>query len=517
MAEGESESAINIRLMGFLLQQMAENERGNKARAKMASQEAAQGPSATRAPATSEARPEAADGAQTGVSAAGSHAPGRAEAPPPAEEAQGSAGGAHAAPAGSMAARALGTIAEEPESEESVDPSPRAPPKRKSKGGEDGRRKEAPPASDRNAAIQGCPVPKRAAASPRNALRKAVPAHRKERPQGKLAKNERTTSSEDLSDEIWEQEERTKKLRRKREARRAAKLKEQRKAREHAASKKQAGGRRTKEESSSSSTSYSDSYYDSESPEVARKRCRRSSKGPSRSRSMGPRGGAQSPDLNQNRRGSRSRSGSGRKEQPGHSEAWSGTANRHKEEDKGGSGKGAPQPSKAENFHEAYANKGFYRTAGGSSSFQETRSGSRTEAGREPPARAVEWLEEQARIRNLHKFTQYWHYPKGWPPSYYVDGELYCPPKVEGQAREHFEGAKGLIFNFLDRSYKYVGQHGTVPFKQHWEPFPFPQKGHKTKGKGKPFNKQPRRDEGRLEEEERGRAEGDSAARNWFT
>ena len=173
-----------------------------------------------------------------------------------------------------MAARALGPIAEEPESEESVDPSPRALPKRKSKGGEDGRRKEAPPGTDKNAAIQGGPVPKSAAAPPRIAPRKTGPAHRKERPQGKPAKSGRTTSSEELSDEIWKLDERTTNLRRKRDARRAAKLKEEKRARERAASKKQAGGSRAKEESSSSSSYSSYSYDDSESPEVARKRYR---------------------------------------------------------------------------------------------------------------------------------------------------------------------------------------------------------------------------------------------------
>eukprot|EP00972_Heterocapsa_arctica_P000141 21338-Heterocapsa_arctica.AAC.1 len=119
MAEGESEPSYNIRLMGFLLQQMAELERANNARAKLASQEAAQGPPATRAPATSEASQEAADEARKDASAVGSHAPGRAEAPPSSEEAQGSAGRAHAAPAGSMAASVLKPIAEEPESEQS--------------------------------------------------------------------------------------------------------------------------------------------------------------------------------------------------------------------------------------------------------------------------------------------------------------------------------------------------------------------------------------------------------------
>jgi hypothetical protein len=129
----------------------------------------------------------------------------------------------------------------------------------------------------------------------------------------------------------------------------------------------------------------------------------------------------------------------------------------------------------------------------------------------------VEWLEEQARNRNLHKFTQPWHYPKQWPPRYYVDGELYCPPKVDGQAREFFAGAKDLIFSFLGRNYKFVGQSQKVPFKQHWEPFPFPQKGLKPKGKGKNPDKRPRWNEGSLEEDQTAGPAGASASKGWFT
>eukprot|EP00972_Heterocapsa_arctica_P081331 11987831-Heterocapsa_arctica.AAC.1 len=72
---GVFDPATNIRLMGYLLQQLAENDRRRL--------EAAQGPTATRAPASSELSQESADAAQTDVLAAGSHVPGRAEAPPP--------------------------------------------------------------------------------------------------------------------------------------------------------------------------------------------------------------------------------------------------------------------------------------------------------------------------------------------------------------------------------------------------------------------------------------------------
>eukprot|EP00972_Heterocapsa_arctica_P043085 6353160-Heterocapsa_arctica.AAC.1 len=72
---GGLDPATNIRLMGYLLQQLAENDR--------------------------------------------LHLEGKAEAPPPAGEAPGSAGRALAAQTGSMAGSAIKAIAEEPESEQS--------------------------------------------------------------------------------------------------------------------------------------------------------------------------------------------------------------------------------------------------------------------------------------------------------------------------------------------------------------------------------------------------------------
>ena len=128
----------------------------------------------------------------------------------------------------------------------------------------------------------------------------------------------------------------------------------------------------------------------------------------------------------------------------------------------------------------------------------------------------MEWLEEQARNRNLHKFTQYWHYPQKWPARYYVDGELRCPPKVSGQTREHFRDAKGLIFNFLGSNYKYLGQHAVIPFRQRWEPFPFPKKKSKGKGKGKVVGQQPCGEEGKPEEVKGAVAARGGAAKHWF-
>ncbi len=203
-------------------------------------------------------------------------------------------------------------------------------------------------------------------------------------------------------------------------------------------------------------------------------------------------------------------------EHQGHQEAWSGPAN-HLEEHGGGGGKGPPHPSKAEDFREDYSNKGFYRSDGGSTFFQDFRSGSRTAARKDPPARAVEWLEEQGRRQNLHKFDNHWNLPFGWPSSYFVDGKIICPPRVDGEAREFFAGAKDLIFSFLGRSYKFVGQNQKTPLKQHWEPFPFHRKGFTPKGKGKKPDQRPRKLEECLAEDQTAGLPRVSAAGGWFT
>ena len=206
-------------------------------------------------------------------------------------------------------------------------------------------------------------------------------------------------------------------------------------------------------------------------------------------------------------------------ERPGPPPPWSAAGRRHKEKGKGGSGKGAPQPRKAGDFHEAYANNGYYNMAGGSATYQEIRSGSRTEAGRQPSTQALEWLEVQARHRSFHKFKQAWHYPKDWPSNYYDHGEPYCPPPVDGKAREYFQGARGLIFNFLELGFKYLGQNEKHPCKQQWEPYPYPTRSTRGKGsqKGKSARKQPRDDDAGDEGEKKAGEEVEGAARGWFT
>ncbi len=296
-----------------------------------------------------------------------------------------------------------------------------------------------------------------------------------------------------------------------------AKSDNRKKARKEAASRKSPGGKRGKEVSSSSSSDYT---YDSSSESSEgkhRKRCRSARRRYSRSRSKDASGGTQSPEGHQKRPRQRSRSRSGRCEHQGHQGAWSGPANQLEEHGRGG-GKGPPHPSKAEDFREDYSNKGFYRSDGESTSFQDFRSGSRTAARKDPPAGAVEWLEKQGRRQNFHKFDNHWNLPYGWPSSYLVDGKIICPPRADAEARDLFAGAKGLIFNFLGRNYKFVGQNQKTPLKQHWEPFPFHRKGYTPKGKGgKEPDQRPRRLEGSLAEDQTAGPTRVGAAGGWFT
>ena len=148
-------------------------------------------------------------------------------------------------------------------------------------------------------------------------------------------------------------------------------------------------------------------------------------------------------------------------------------------------------------------------------SFQETRSGCRRELGSRPPAKAVEWLDEQARKRNCHEFKKKWHYPQKWPARCYQGRTLICPPMATGEARDYFLHAKGSIFNFLGNDYKYLGQQ-TNPFRQHWEPFPFPKKKPKGKGKGKSEDHHLRGDDRKPEEVKEAAAAAGGAAQHWF-
>ena len=149
-------------------------------------------------------------------------------------------------------------------------------------------------------------------------------------------------------------------------------------------------------------------------------------------------------------------------------------------------------------------------------SYKETRSGCRRELGNRPPAKAVEWLDEQARNRNCHQFKKAHHYPQKWPACCYQGRTLICPPMATGEARSYFLNAKGSVFHFLGNDYKYLGQHAANPFRQHWEPFPFPKRKHKGKGKGKMLEPQHRRDDRKPEEVKETSAAAGGEACNWF-
>ena len=149
-------------------------------------------------------------------------------------------------------------------------------------------------------------------------------------------------------------------------------------------------------------------------------------------------------------------------------------------------------------------------------SYEETRSGCRRELGNRPPAKAVEWLDEQARKRNCHQFKKAHQYPQNWPAWCFRGRELICPPMATGEARNYFLNAKGSVFHFLGNGYKYLGQHPANPFRQHWEPFPFPKGKHKGKGKGKKMELQHRRDDRKPEEVKETSAAAGGDVSQWF-
>jgi hypothetical protein len=254
---------------------------------------------------------------------------------------------------------------------------------------------------------------------------------------------------------------------------------------------------------------------------VARKQ-RRISPG----RSPKPRAKGWRPRTNRAREGSRSRSESPLewREPP---EAKGGGAGNFKEEGKVGSSKEASRSKEEGDSFEAHANQGYYSKAGGVATFEETRAGIRREDGSRPPVEAVEWLEVQAKNHKCHKFSQLHHYPRPrWPEAYYDDGgEPCCPPRVEGPAKDLFTNAKGLIFNYLDRDYRFLGKNPGNPCKPQWEPFPFPgkdERGAAPTGKGKNKGgkhkaRQRRQDMEGCEEEYRPGKGGRGGSKSWFT
>jgi hypothetical protein len=132
-------------------------------------------------------------------------------------------------------------------------------------------------------------------------------------------------------------------------------------------------------------------------------------------------------------------------------------------------------------YRHAYAEHGFHRQKGSSASFQHTRSGTLTEADREAPATASEWMVEQERKQRYHQFINDWHHPKHWPAEYYDREWTLCPPRVEGKDWDLFREAIGEVFTFHQRGFTFVGSDPRHPLKQHWKPHP----GSSNEAKGK--------------------------------
>jgi hypothetical protein len=409
----------------------------------------------------------------------------------PAQESPREVPGASQAPPvrGSEAtARSLPSIEEEPESEDSVDLRARKTPARGTAGSAGVKRKEAPRKPGSGSPKKQAGVPVGGSASAKTAPRRPVAGPKKEAYQGRGAKADRTASSEDLSDAFYEAETRYRYLLSDRDKRRAAKAREDAKFRAKAKAKTRVERSRSKDEESESY--YSDeSNSSSESPEAARKRSRRSPRGRSRSATASPR--SEEDDYGarkQAERRPRSRSDR-RKKEDDHAARkkevpapWKEEGAGHQKGGKKGRGKGAPKPVRPGDFHEAYADHGYFNLAGSSASFQDNRSGTRTEADRQPPSAALEWLAEQERKREFHQFEKTWHLPKDWPARYFEQGWPYCPPRVEGKDRDLFQDTEGMVFNFHKLGFTYIGPDDKYSVKQHWQPHPYTPREPQGKG-----------------------------------
>jgi hypothetical protein len=187
---------------------------------------------------------------------------------------------------------------------------------------------------------------------------------------------------------------------------------------------------------------------------------------------------------------------------------------------KGGRGKVAGNPEPEGDFHEAYARSGHFSREGRSASFHETNSGSRTEAPGQAPWQAHEWLAAKEQQGKFHNFGEERNYPWDWPPRYFQGGHPYCPPQVLGQAEAFFKEAKGNIFNFFDRAYKFIGPDRVFRVKPHWEPHPYPGRGRRRRGArpGRGPRKEPQGEEDLEEEESKEAGEQEEhQSRGWFS
>jgi hypothetical protein len=379
--------------------------------------------------------------------------------------------------------RCLAAIPEGHESEESVSQERSRSPARGSAGKAGVKRKE-PPRQPRNAEYRKKDRPPTESRAPEEvAPKKPVASGHKEEHQGNARKSDRSDSSESYSSAISEAvyqsreaQSRVKKLQDRRDKHRAAKAEEARKR--HAKPKAKRRRRSQRIDGPESQSSYSYSYSESESDETEKKHRRR---GPAREPSPAPTSShseeEDSDDSRQKERRSRSRSD--RRKQEDGQEArqkevpppWTKEGALLQKGGKKGRGRAAKAMGPGD-FRQVYANHGFHDQKGSSASFQHTRTGTLTEADRQPPASAVEWMAEQERKQAFHQFVNYWNRPRDWPAQYYDQGWPFCPPRVEGKEWDLFRDAIDTVFTFHQLGFTFVGADPWHPLKQHWMPHP---------------------------------------------
>jgi hypothetical protein len=378
----------------------------------------------------------------------------------------------------------LSAIPEGHESEVSVSQGRGRSPARGSAGKAGVKRKE-PPRQPRSDEYRKQDRPPTGSRAPQEvAPKKPSASGHKEEHQGNARKVDRSDSSESYSSAIHEAvyqtreaQSRVKKLQDRRDKHRASKA-EERKRRAKPKAKRRRGRQRIDGPESQSSDSYS--YSESESDETERKHRRASPA--MEPRSAPPSSHSEeddSDDRKQKERRSRSRSDR-RMQEEGHEARpkevpppWTKEGACLQKGGKKGRGRAAKAMGPGDYRH-AYSDHGFHRQEGSSASFQHTRSGTLTEADKEKPATAAEWLVEQERKQKYHQFINDWHHPKHWPAEYYDREWTLCPPRVEGKDWDLFREAIGADFTFHQRGFTFVGSDPKHPLKQHWKPQPCP-------------------------------------------
>ncbi len=378
--------------------------------------------------------------------------------------------------------RCLAAIPEGHESEESVSQERSRSPARGSAGKAGVKRKD-PPRQPRNAEYRKKDRQPTGSRAPEEvAPKKPVASGHKEEHQGNARKVDRSDSSESYSSAIHEAvyqtreaQSRVKKLQDRRDKHRASKAEERKRRAKPKAKRRR---RRQRIDGPESQSSYSYSYSESESDETERKHRRR---GRAREPSPAPTSShseeEDSDDSRQKERRSRSRSDRRRQEEGQKAltkevpPPWTKEGAFLQKGGKKGRGRAAKAMGPGDYRH-AYSEHGFHRQKGSSASFQHTRSGTLTEADRDMPATASEWMVEQERKQRYHQFINDWHHPKHWPAEYYDQEWTICPPRVKGKDWDLFREAIGEVFTFHQRGFTFVGSDPRHPLKQHWKPHP---------------------------------------------